>query len=434
METPAVYRGVKDLIAPALIAVGVVAIIWLFTNHMRPEWDMAYYIDMAANGIVGNGHLAAPFAYRIGAPLLVGALAHLTGVGPELTFRICDAISCVIFVLSCFYFARALGASFYAAAFSGIILALNFNVVKWTLFSGTMVDIYAYPFLLAAFWALLREKFYLCLLISSVGLLFKEFLLVPLFVQAAALLLEQRRLSDWKRWGKPLLLSGLSLLVFFVLPRLFIHVAHTFQDIDPLNDRSTVRRLLTYPLSRRHDFNILFAYLAGWLPVLLLALTPARLRLIAVQLRPYRLTLVLFMAFHFLLTMYGGTNINIYITYCVPIQVVVLVILLDRAGVPVWEICAAVLVVFTFNRIWKTIPLPQNGLDTYLDFYAGYYMRVNSRSFFRMGELLTYIIGFSVLRFSVIRFSGAQTGIPSESQPRPLVRSGGNSLVGLDEL
>jgi len=412
VRSAATNRPKAVFFAVLTMAISVVFVIWLLTNHMTPQWDMAYYLDMATRGLIGNKNLAAPFAYRPAAPLIVGVIAHVFRSDPETMFRVSDAIMCVVFILSCFYFARSLGASVYAAAFAGLALALNFNVVKWTLFSGTMVDIYAYPFLLAAFWALLRKRFYLCLAISAVGLFFKEFLLVPIMVQAAVVVF-RGRFKEWRTSLNAVMLTILVLLLCFVLPRLAIHVARTFQDIDPLNDGSTISRLITYPLSRRHDFNILFAFLAGWLPVLLL-LDRRRLRMVWLRLYPYRVILVLFTAFHFFLVMYGGTNINIYITYCAPIQIMVLIVLLDKGNTRTWEACLAIVAVFVFNRLWKAVPLPQNGMDTYLDFYGGYYMRVTPSSFFRMGEVLAYILSFGVLRSIISHASKPRASAGSE--------------------
>ncbi len=404
----------SGILAAAAIAVGVVIAVTLLTNHMASRWDMHYYLDMAVHGLRGNRGLAAPFAYRPGAPLLVGVLYRILHTNAEYTFRVCDAAMCVVFILSCFYFARSLRASFFASIFAAVTLALNFNVVKWTLFSGTMVDIYAYPFLLAAFAALLRKRFYLCLGICAVGLFFKEFLLVPIAVQTVILMMNGR-LKGWKKSWKPLLLTAFTLLVCFVLPRLVIHVAETFQDIDPLNDGSTIWRLLTYPLSRRHDFNILFAYLAGWLPVLLL-LSQGRVQLLWRRLHAYRLVLALFMAFHFVLVMYGGMNIDIYITYCVPVQMMALMILLDEGSIQKWELFLVLAAVIAFNRIWMTVPLPENGMDAYLDFYGGFYMRVTTSSFFRMGEVFAYLLLFAGLRFLSNHAGGSQAGHPSAAQ------------------
>ena len=397
------------------IAIGVVTVVWLFTNHMSPQWDMHYYLDMAAHGLLGNRNLAAPFAYRPAAPLIVGALSRVLPVNLELLFRACDALMCVVFILSSFYFARSVGANLRTAFFAGTVFALNFNVVKWTLFSGTMVDIYAYPILLAAFYALLRDKIYTCLGICAVGLFFKEFLLVPIGVQTVVLLVRSRQIG-WKAVWKPLLLAAGIVLVCLVLPHLVIHVTRTFEDIDPVNDRSSVRRLISYPLSRRHDFNILFAYLAGWFPILAL-LSPHRAHIVWHRLSRYRLLITSFMAFHFLLVMYGGTNIDIYITYCLPIQILVLVVILRECNVRPWEVGLTLVAVVAFNRIWMHVPLPENGLDAYLDFYGGYYMRVTRSSFLRMGELLAYLLAIGLLRLLILQRERSQSSSTGTEMP-----------------
>lgn len=368
---------------------------------------MHYYIDMASRGLVGNKDLAAPFAYRPGAPLLVGLIAKGFHCDPETTFRVCNGLMCVVFVVSCFYFARSFGASFDAAAFSGVSLSLYFYVTKWTLFSGTMVDIYAYPMLLLAFWAIIRERFYVCLFVSAVALFFKEFALLPVLTEMGAFVI-RTRLANWRKLVKPLTLTLLVIFTCFILPRLLIHVRQTFQDIDPINEASTLRRLVSYPLSRRHDFNIVFAYLSGWLPVLLL-MNVRRWKTAWTVVRRYGLIFALYMTGHFALTMYGGTNIDIYITFCAPIQILVLVAVLDKERVPYWERFLVILIVIVYNRIWSTVPLPQNGLDAYLDFYGGYYMLVTPRSVMRMVEVLSWIAAMWAVRFFVSELSNHRT-------------------------
>ncbi len=393
----------------SVLALGIFIVVALHfvTNHMKPEWDMKYYLDMATNGLVGNKTLVAPFAYRPGAPLLVGTIARTLHLQPEITFRICDALMCVVFFLSCFYFAISEAATYKTAVFSSCVLALYFYIVKWTLFSGTMVDIYAYPLILLAFWAILRKRFYLGLLVSAVGLLFKEFLLVPLLTQATLLLIDrgQRRI---RKVIIPVTATLVVLLVFFLLPRVLIHVSDTWQDIDPINRPSTLRRLYEYPANWRRDFNIVFAYLAFWLPVLLLVNT-GRLRIVWSRLRPYKVTLALYMAFHFALVMYGGTNLIVFVTYSLPVQILVLIALLDGTKIGTWEKIWVLAVVIVFNRIWMHIPLPEHDLRTYLNFYGGYHMLVTRRSAFRMAELLAWISIFWVARYTIVESSSSLT-------------------------
>lgn len=381
------------------VATVLVAVVKLFTNHMQPRWDMIYYLDMATHGLSDNHHLVAPFAYRPGAPLIIGAIAHVLHANPERVFHTCTYLACIGFVVSCFYFARALGATETSALSASIALALYFPVVKWNIFAGAMVDIYAYPLLLLAFWLLWTGRVYGCLLVSAIGLFFKEWLLLPLATQAAYL-----TIKNWRANRRALIMPlGLSLLILvfcFLLPRLLIHVAQTFQDIDPVNDASTLHRLLAYPESRRRDFNILFAYLSCWLPILLL-LSRERWGLLSQRLKPHRTLLALYMLFQFVLVMYGGTNLTIFASYSLPVQIVVLVILLDQGRIPLWEQLLMLAVVIAFNRVWMQVPLPDRDVDAYLNFYGGFHKLVNARSFLRLGELAAYVLGFWFLRFLV---------------------------------
>jgi hypothetical protein len=389
------------------IAMLVVLAIALRTNRMVPEWDMQCYLDMAANGVIGNRHLVSPFAYSLAVPLIVREIAHLLNLDAALVFHACAWLACIAFVVSCFYFARSAGAALASAVLTGVTLALNFNIVKWALFSGTMLDIYVYPLILLAFWLILRKRFFACLALSGIGLFFKEFMLLPLLTQAAVLMVQTRRKFPLRQWLKniatPLLVTFLVLVCCFVLPRVLIHVERAVSDyagvapIDPFRNPASLRRLYSFPANLRRDFNIVFAYFSWWLPALLL-LDARRVRLVWDRLRPYRLVCALYLGFHFLLVMYGGTNLDIFATYSVPVLVMALVVLLDEGAVQLWEKILMVLLVVVFNRLWMYIPLPQQDLWTYLNFYGGFNDLVTRRSLFRMAELLTYVAGFALLR------------------------------------
>jgi hypothetical protein len=172
-----------------------------------------------------------------------------------------------------------------------------------------------------------------------------------------------------------------------------------------------LRRLMSYPANARRWFNILFAYVMFWLPALLL-LTRSRGRLVRQRLYPYRWAIFPFLAFQLLLVMYGGTNIVIYVTYSAPVAVLVLAVLLDSTDLRRWEPFAALAVVILFNREWMPVPLPQNGLDRYLDFYGGYSDLVTWRSLSRFAEASAYTLGFWMVRAMAIRSDAARKGQP----------------------
>jgi hypothetical protein len=374
---------------------------------MAPEWDMKCYLDMAANGIVGNQHLVSPFAYSPAVPLIVHTIARAANIDTGIAFRGSGYVMCAIFIVTCFYFARSAGASKATAALLAVTLALNFQIVKWTLFAGAMIDIYVYPLILLAFWLILKGQFYRCLFVSAMGLLFKEFMLLPLATQAAAAIVKNGR-RNWRILLLPLGLTATALLVCFVLPRLLIPVAQAVKDyagvapIDPFHQPSSLRRLYTFPANLKRDFNIVFAYLSWFLPMLLV-IDRNRAQLIWSRLRPYRLVCGLYLAFHFMLVMYGGTNLDIFVTYSLPVLILALGTLLDKGGVRLWEKVLMVGIVVLFNRSWMHIPLPQVDLHAYLNFYGGYNRLVTWRSLFRMAELLICVGGFWTLRVLILR-------------------------------
>jgi hypothetical protein len=180
-----------------------------------------------------------------------------------------------------------------------------------------------------------------------------------------------------------------------------IHVTASFQDIDPINNPSSLSRLWSYPLSWKRDLNIMFSYASCWLPIIMV-LSLSRLKLLFSRLRPYRLAVLAYMTFHLLLVMYGGTNLCIFVTWSLPIQILVFVILLDEGGVQPWELVLALTAVLLFNRFWMPIPLPDSAIQEYLEFYGGYHTLVTARSVSRIAELLGWALAAWLIRVIVI--------------------------------
>ena len=106
---PASYTGQMTLrgsLTVVLVAAVVVLLVAPFTNHIDPlslRWDMLFYQDMAANGILGNHHLVAPFAYRPAAPLFIGAVARAAHTNYTGTFRTCAEVMSMVFIVACFF-------------------------------------------------------------------------------------------------------------------------------------------------------------------------------------------------------------------------------------------------------------------------------------------------------------------------------------------
>jgi hypothetical protein len=387
---------VRVFVSVFLVVVALVAAIAVVTNHEPARWDTWYYRDMAINGVAGNDHLAKPFAYRPIVPLTIHLISQALHTDPEATFRNVTHVVAVILLISAFYWVRSFGGSELAAWCGMLALAPNFVMVRYPLFTGMMIDIYAYVFVLLAFWGVLRRRFYLVLLLCAAGLFLKEFMVVPLLAQAGVLLIETPR----KRWLSLWLPLGLTVFVigFYVLfTRATIPVVESFEHIDARHPE-TLLFFFTHPLSPKRWFNIVYSYLSFWLPCVLL-MTRERWQLVRQYLGPYRNPILLYAFFQLVLLMYGGNNIFIFVGYSLPIMLLVMSVLIDRGSPRPWELILIFAILVFFNRIGEHIPIyEEGGWEGLLDFYGGYGIEIRMRSILRFAEIWAYIGAFQLLR------------------------------------
>jgi hypothetical protein len=279
--------------------------------------------------------------------------------------------------------------------------------------------------MLLAVWAWVggptRYSLALCLIVSAIGIFFKEFLAIPLLLCLVEYGLRWRAgrgeegtsrslpRSSHRFWA----FAGACLLAAAVIlvPRLGLHVVDTRQEIDPIHNIHSLSRLVMNPLSPGRDFNILFCLADFWLPCLLLW---TRLRGAEIwktlnardseKSAPLKFYFAGFIALNLLLVMYGGTNISTFVSYMAPLQIVILALLLAQSKDPVrpveWMLALACVVVY--NRVFFIIPLPDAGFDAYNDFYAGWGTLVNLATFRRCAEMA----GYAALMFLVRNLMG----------------------------
>ena len=382
-------RPVTQYVHALLIAIALVCMVAARTNSMPPKYDAIQYVDMARSGLIGNPNLIAPMAYRPGMPLASRAVADVLSVPIEDGFRIVGWISSLCFLMCVFTLARHFAVDYRHALVPMVILGLSFAHIKFPLFFYSLVDVSAYPLMVLAFWALMTRRFALCLLISGIGVLFKEFLAIPLSLVILHLgwtFWHSRSRRDFVRFAVAL---GFGVGVVLI-PRLWIPVSGTGQFVDPINDLGTLRNVLTAPLDEGRWFNILYAVMGYWLPTILL-LTRSRIDRVWADLRGFTgWAMAMSLLLVLLLTMYGGTNIFVFVAYSVAVQAVVLA-LLFRHGVGVAEGIYVVAVTLLFNKIMLHLPLPANGFDAYIDFYGGYSSRVTVSTLMRAIEMGAFV-------------------------------------------
>ena len=389
-------RHARVLLSVFLAAVSLVAALSLLTNRMVARWDTWYYRDMAINGLVGNHHLATPFAYRPVVPLTVFAISRVLRTDPETTFHAATHFIAVILLILAFYWTRSFGGSELAAWCGMLALGLNFLMVRYPLLTGTMIDVYAYVFVLLAFWGVLRRRFYPVLVLCAAGLFLKEFMVVPLLAQAGVLVWETPR-ERWRSLWRPLGLTAFAIAFYIIVTRATIPVVESFDHIDP-HRPETLLFLITHPLSPKRWFNIVYSYLSFWLPCLLL-ITRARWQVVRERLAPYGSAIGFFALVQFVLMMYGGNNISIFVGYSLPILLLVMAALVDGGTPRPWELILVFAVLVVFNRIGAHIPTYEEGnWDGFTDFYGGYSTEIRLRSVLRFIEIWAYVGMFQVLR------------------------------------
>jgi hypothetical protein len=385
-------------LAALLLAISLTALVDAFTAVMPPRWDPESYTDMARNGLLGNDKLVAPFAYRPGVPLLAGALSRHLDISVDDAFLWITRCAIIGLLFATFLLARRFagdrpeeGSGDVRALIPVFFAAAAVMPVKFSLFVPTSIDSTAYFLIVLAVWAHTGGHRTLAFWISALGLFFKEFLAIPLLLS----LVKYHR--AWKRSGSRRALwtfggaVAVSLAVILV-PRLGLPVVET-------HNIHSLSRLIANPLNMLRNLNIVLDLLAFWLPVLLL-LTRPRLRSVWNGLAAWRGYLGAFLALDLLLVMYGGTNLMTFVSYMIPVQIIVLARLASAArenpGPGEWLLALCFTV--ACNRVFGTIPFPDDGFDAYIDYYAGWSSRVNLATLARFGEIAFYLAAMRVAR------------------------------------
>ena len=408
---PESFHPVTQALIGLLMSVLLVRFIGIFTNTIAPAWDGIIYYVMAQYGVINNPHLVAPFAYRPAVPIMVRLLSMYLKIKCVDLFGIFAQMSAITFVLFTFLFAKRYGAGFINSLIIMLVVAFSFYHVKFPIFLYSMVDVETYPIMLLSMWALLRKKLALCVAISCVGLFFKEFLVIPAIIAIVSWYMIYKR-SHSRKYLLWIILAWIGIMASIAIPRYLIPVRASIQFIDLTNEPGSLKFLIQCPLDIKREFNIFFSVMAYWLPTILL-LTRSRLKHLWDELDEHRLMLFLYLALIFILTMYGGSNIPIFISYSFFAQLIVLSILL-KYDVNRAEIAYMLVAVFFFNRILWHIPPGMSDLENYLDFYGGYFSRVNASSLNRLMELAAFIVLGNILRVPVF---GSLKWKQSEYQP-----------------
>jgi len=175
------------------------------------------------------------------------------------------------------------------------------------------------------------------------------------------------------------------------------------QYLDPVHSPETLSLLWKAPLDPGRVANLLYSIAAYWLPTLML-FSVGRARSVSKRLGEWRMPLAVAFALVTLLALYGGTNLGVFMSYTLPIQVIVLASM-PREEVRNLEWATVLFALFVFSRIAVDIPSPAAGreaFDPYVDFYAGWSSRTATTGW-RSLELLAFIALANLARLATRR-------------------------------
>lgn len=356
----------------------------LLSGH---SWDFLYYKDMVVNGFLGNDHLVVPYAYRFLTPLSVSLIMKITHWTMPKAFKTLSLICAFAQLGGVYLLSRQLKFRFKTSIILMLVVAFSLFNLKFLLFDPYRPDPIAYPLLLFAIILFLRKRYFFCVLISAIGLLVREALLIPILISLFYLG------KEWvqnKQQPSPLIKAGVFIFITvlaLILPRALIPVVGTQQVLDPINDPKFFKVLFGSWIDLKKWFNLGFNILAYFLPIIILY-SPKRLKESWRRVGENKPALLIYLAGAFFIIMYGGTDMMRYVTYLFIPQIFILGYLLEQ-DVSILESGVMLLFILLFNKILFQFPV--SDFNTYLDFHGGYDSRITAASFTRWGEWISYI-------------------------------------------
>ncbi len=360
----------------------LITMIDMLTNTFdinKYAWDFKYYIAFAEDGFAMKD-LISPVAYRYMTPFLAAGLHHLFPLSIPEAFKVLAYIGLWLQLMGIYLFVY-----YYTKSLSGAIvatLATAFSAVnvKFLLFDPFRPDIFAYFIVLIAVYLAFEKKVLWLMIVTAVGLQFREFTIIPLIAYFVNLTLHR----EWRELKIYILPLIFTLILSVLLPRLLIPVTESYQYVKSLGD------LLAIPLDWWRDFNWLYTILIYFLPTFIL-LTRDRFKEIKKKIPPQDFTfIIIYTLLVALLSMYGGTDLARFTTFLFIPQIIFVGYMTSFASK--LELVYLVMTVFLFNKIHTEIPIGD------VNWYGGYSNIVTHGTYMHLLWMTLIIIGATILR------------------------------------
>ena len=360
----------------------LIAIIDMLTNTFdinKHFWDFKYYIAFAEDGF-NTEELISPIAYRYMTPFLAAGLHNLFPLTIPEAFKVLAYIGLWLQLVGIYVFVLYYTDSFWGAIVATLATAFSAINVKFLLFDPFRPDIFAYFIVVIAVYLAFKKKVLWLMVVSAIGVQFREYAIVPLITYFINLTLNK----EWQELKTYILPFIFTLIISVLLPRLLIPVTESFQYVKSLED------LLIVPLNWWRNFNWAYTIIIYFLPLSIL-LTRGRFKEIKKKMPSHDFTFILIYTFLIaLLSMYGGTDLARFTTYLFIPQIILIGYLSTYATK--LELIYLVVTVFLFNKIHTDIIVG----DFY--WYGGYDNIVTHATFMHLLWMALIIIGAILLR------------------------------------
>ncbi|MBI3172776.1 MAG: hypothetical protein HYZ25_03585 [Chloroflexi bacterium] len=380
----------NDHLLAGILSIILISLLDLLTNHVdvtRFQWDFRYYIAMAQDGL-NTPLLASPFVYRYATPLLVRMLTGL-GLSIEGGFTVIAYLGAFLQLTGIFAFTGWMTGSRKAAWIAMLVTGFSLFHVKFLLFDVFRPDHLAYAFILLATWLAAQRRFTPLLIVTLIASQFREFTIVPLIAYLFSFArTESARHKLYAQVG----LSILGLVLALGLPRLILPIEADFQFIS-LTPDGILRGVLA-PFIITRDINFVYTLLSYLMPLWIAASIPqiqSAYRALSLEWRHF---LTVYTGLVLLLSFFGGTDFPRFTTFLFIPQIILLGGLAEKThGLVLAFMLAATAF---FNLVW--LPIPMDSMEAYRDFYGGYNGQVTIVTFWRILEMLVFVLFGWILR------------------------------------
>ena len=370
-----------------LVAIAIILIIDLLTNSVTEfegiTWDFSHYINMAEAGVLKNPNLVAPYAYRPLPSLIAGWLSRIFRFSTWRSFKLLAYAGASFNALTLFWLLEKMGFKFKQIVFVLVICNLQFFQLKFLLFDPFRPDHLIFSLINLAYLAILYNSPVVLSLVTSLGLLMREFIVIPLI----AFMVEK----IWRRkeaLGNTLAVGILPLFVFAGL-RLLIPVNGSEMYLETTSVNNLTQSILNILTDWKRLLNILFCLAGFALPLLMLFTHKRWVTAWDLLDENYRLLIVVHTLVTFALVLIGGTDLGRFIVYLYVPTAMLLASMFASSKINNVEMGLVFIGVLVFNRVlWQ---VPTTSLDGYLDFYGGYDSRVNLASGLRAMEVTGWV-------------------------------------------